>query len=1058
MTLPELCIKRPVFTWVLVSIPAVLGIVCYGSLGVALFPKVDFPVCAVIASFPGASVEEVETSLAKPLEEAVNSVSGIQELETTVTEGSAVVVVQFTLEKNGDLGAQEVRDKISSLLPSLPDGVKMPVVEKFNIDAAPVLTLAVSGSRDTREITEICRRKLQEPLLGLDSVGNVFVGGGLVRAINIVLDPDQLAARKIAADDVRKLIASQNQEIPGGLVQQGTRELVLRTMARVEQVSRFRDLNLGTRNGTSVKLGDVATIEDSVEEPRSVSRLDGRQAVSIYVQKQSGGNTVRAVDDVMRRLEKLKESLPADLRVEVIQDQSKFVRGSIKEVQFHLLLAAALVSATILLFIRDWRTTVVATLAIPTSVVPTFLCMKLMGFTLDNISMLALILAVGIVIDDAVVVHENIFRRMEELGEDAWTASRRGAREIGLAVVATSLSLIVIFLPIAFMGGIVGRFFSSFGVTVAFAVASSLFVSFTLTPMLCSRFLKLDPGHGAASKGGFLWQLVERTYLGLLGWCLRHRFVTLLFAFGVFCATYPIFTNLGANLVPRDDQSEFRVAMTCPEGYTLARADAAVKVVEARLRTLPHVTTLYANIGQGGRAAKGQGDVTKASVYVRLDPLEARTLTQFQIMDQARAALKGFPELRIAVMDVDAIAGGGGEDARLFQMNIKGPDLGKLAEYSQLMLRKLREAKADDGRPGFTDLDTTLALRKPELQIAIDRDRAADLGVPIDSIGDTLGLLVGGKIVSRFKEGSEQYDVWLRAALPFRDNPQLLGTLLVPGRAGPIPLASVATAREALGPSEIHRYKRQRTVKLVGNPEGLSLQACVERGKAIAKEVGLPPEYELQFLGQADTLDETFFYFAVAFGLSLLFMYMILAAQFESWLDPFAIMASLPITIPFGLLSLMLFGQPLDLYAMFGLFMLVGIVKKNGILQVDAANQLQTQGMPRDAAILEANKLRLRPILMTTMMLVAAMAPLALGRGPGAGARASMAKIIIGGQALSLILALVMTPVMQSTLDGLRRRCGFRGRAAFHPDDPESLGATPAIPEKPAGGTKFRGR
>jgi len=1015
MNIAEICIRRPVFTWVLVSMPVVLGLFAYTELGVDLFPKVDFPVVSITATVAGASAEEMETTVTKPLEEAVNTISGLDQLQSTTREGVTSIVVQFLLEKDGDVAAQEVRDKVSSVLKQLPEGMEPPLVNKFDMDAAPIMTIGISGRRDVREVTEIARRQIQEQLQTVSGVGAVSMSGGRNRAINVIVDTERLASYGLSVEDVRLALVRQNLELPGGIVDQGERELVLRTLGRIQSAQEFNDLIIVNRADFPIRVKDIGRAEDSFEVPRGLSQLDGQNAVSLFVQKQSGTNTVAISDAVQSRLDRIQKTLPEDIRIEIIQDQSRFIRESMAEVQFHLLLAAVLVSGTILLFIRDWRTTLIATVAIPTSIVPTFLFMQYMGFTLNNITMLALILAIGIVIDDAVVVHENIFRYMEEEGLGAMEASRKGTSEIALAVLATSLSLVVIFVPVAFMGGMVGRFFSSFGLTVAFAILMSLFVSFTLTPMLCSRFLKLEPGHGgdASSKSGWIYRIVDGGYGLALRWALRHRLITLAVCGLVVLSTIPLVGRLAVNLVPRDDQSEFQISVLTPEGYTLERTTAVMTEIERRLAALPGVTHRFTVIGENSGGGKGQGDVTRGSIHLQIKDLEERRYSQFDIMKLARRAMQDFPELRIAVSDVSAIGASNG-DSRTFQMSIQGPDLEELARYSETLVGKLREI------PGLVDVDTTLSLRKPEVQVAIDRNRASDLGIPVETISSSLNILVGGQIVSRYKEGSEQYDVWLRADQSFRDNPQTLEHLMLPSpEAGLVQLASLASLTESRGPSQINRLNRQRTVTVKAHPEDVSLNEAVQKANAIVAAMNLPPEYEVTFGGQAKTLGETAYYFGIALGMSILFMYLILAAQFESWIHPVSILAALPVTIPFGLVSLILFNTPMDLYAMFGLFMLIGIVKKNGILQVDKTNELRRTGMERDAAIIEANHTRLRPILMTTVMLIAAMVPIAIGQGPGAGARASMAKVIVGGQMFSLLLALLITPVSYSLFDSL---------------------------------------
>ena len=870
--------------------------------------------------------------------------------------------------------------------------------------------------------------------------------------MNVVLDTERLAGYNLSVEDVRMALARQNLEVPGGRMDQGARELVLRTLGRLRTQKEFNNMIVANRNGYPIRLSDVGRADDSFEEPRTQARLDGESAVSLVVQKQSGVNTVKVVEDVRARLDLLKAVLPADITPEVIRDQSRFIKKSIEEVKFHLLLAAVLVSATILLFIRDWRTTLIATLAIPTSIIPTFMFMRYMGFTLNNITMLGLILAIGIVIDDAVVVHENIFRHMEEDGMDGMAASRKGTREIALAVLATSLSLVVIFVPIAFMGGIVGRFFSSFGLTVAFAVMMSLFVSFTLTPMLCSRFLKLEPApagaaHEPKSKSGIFYRLIDGAYGIVLKGAMRHKFLVVALTAVVIYSTAPIGRAMGISLIPRDDQSEYEISVTTPEGYSLERTSQLTAELESRIWKLKGTEHVFTTIGQteGGRVVKGEGDVTRGTIYVRITDLEKRhaavpvrgwwdvpgqvhrffagaEFDQFQIQQEARKFLEDYPDLRVSVNDVSPFQGG--RRPQTFQVSLAGPELSQLAAYGDQLIGELKK------EGGIVDLDTTLSLRKPEVQVVIDREAASDLGVPVMTIADTLRVLVGGLPVSKFREGDEQYDVWLRAESGKRSTSQDLYQITFPSPAvGLVKLASLAKLNEDRGPTEIERLSRERIVTVVGNPEGIALGEAITKAERILKKMNLPPQYSYLFTGQAKTLGETGYYFLVAFTLSITFMYLILAAQFESWMQPIAILMALPVTVPFGMLSLVLFHTPMDLYAMFGLFMLVGIVKKNGILQVDATNQLRAKGESRHDAIIAANHTRLRPILMTTVMLVAAMVPIALGNGPGAGARASMAKVIIGGQVLSLVLALLVTPVFYALLDmfvNFTRRMGIR--------------------------------
>ncbi|MGW8256264.1 MAG: efflux RND transporter permease subunit, partial [Thermoguttaceae bacterium] len=758
--------------------------------------------------------------------------------------------------------------------------------------------------------------------------------------------------------------------------------------------------------------------------------------MSLIVQKQSGSNTVAVVEIVKKRLAKLKQILPRDIKTFVVKDQSVFIERSFEEVQFHLLIAAVLVAITIMLFIRDWRTTMIASLAIPASIVSTFVFMNYMGYTLNNITMLGLILAIGIVIDDAVVINENIFRHMEEDNLLAMQAASTATKEIALAVMATTMSLLVIFLPVVFMGGRVGRFFSSFGATVAFAIFMSFFVSFTLTPMLCSRFLRRKKAGHADSKSGPVWRIIDSVYGWMLSRSLRHRWVIVLCAIGCLAATPLLFKLIGFEFLPRDDQSELEVAIIMPEGYTLEKASGLFKELEGRLKKLRGVTHVFSIIGDTtGRISRGQGDVTSGSIYLRLVDLEQRQrkwydpvfwlnaisgkvendqqyFTQFDIQDDARRIMQDYPDLRVAVQDV-AIFVASGFRQSMIDLSLRGPDLNKLHQYSEQMMEWMKSQK------GFVDVDSSLSLRKPELRVYIDRERASDLGIPIQNIASTLNVLVGGEPVSKYKEFDEQYDVWLRADLPFRDNPAEIGRLMIHSpKSGLVELQNLARLKPAKGPATIDRFNMQRQVEVLANlTHELTTGQAVEVMSEHLKTLHLPADYNWEFIGRAKVLKESNQNFLIAFILSFIYMYMILAAQFESFVHPISILLALPLTLPFAIISLILLRTPLDLYAMFGLFMLFGIVKKNGILQIDYTNVLRSGGMPRYEAILQANHTRLRPILMTTVMLIAAMVPIALGRGPGSGARASLAKVVLGGQTLSLLLTLLVTPVAYSLWD-----------------------------------------
>jgi len=1013
MRVADVFIRRPVFATMLIAAMVVAGLFCYRDLGLDLFPNIDFPIVTVTTTLKGSSVEEMETGVTKVIEEAINTIEGIDELRSITKEGLSTIVVQFVLDKSRDVAAQDVRDKVATVMAQLPVGTDPPVIDKFDVDAVPVMSIAISGRRSFREVTEIARRQIKEDIETLPGVGQVIMIGGQERAINIYVDPDRLTAQGLSIGEVRAAIAQQNIELPGGRLDQSQRELVVRTMGRVERVGDFSDLIVAHVGGRPLRVRDLGWAEDGVVEPRSLTRLNGENAVQLVVRKQSGTNTVEVIDRVKAELERLRPALPSDLDIRVTRDQSRFIKASIETVKLHMWLGAVLVALTVLLFMRDWRSTLVAGIAIPASIISTFTFMRYMGFTLNNVTMLGLVLAVGIVIDDAVVVLENIFRHVEEEGVAPMHAASAATAEIALAVMATTLSLVIIFVPVAFMAGRVGRFFHSFGLTVAVAILISMAISFTLTPTLSARMLRRRPT--GTAEGGRLYRLVERWYAGILDWSLRHRWVIVLAAVVVAGSTVPFFRLVGKTFLPQDDQSEFEISIRTPGGLTLAESNRIFQDIERRVRGLRGVTDVLTTIGdQSGRVKPGEGDVTTGSIYARMSDLDTRSFSQFDVMADARRILAGYPDLRTSVQGVNPLASGGQRLSDL-ELNLRGPDLARLEEYGDRLMAGMRQL------PGLVDVDNTLAVRTPELRLVVDREKASDQGVKVQDIAAAVQTYIAGQPVSKYKEADQQYDIWLRAEAQKRRTPQDVYDLTVLSKSGAlVRLGNVVQLREDTGPAEIDRVNRQRTVTIVANLlPTLPLATAVAHVEKVAAGLDMPPLYGVEFTGRAKTLAESNNNFVLAFALSFLFMYMVLAAQFESLLHPITIMLALPLTIPFALLSLMLLREPLDIYSMLGLFMLFGVVKKNGILQVDYTNTLRARGVPREQALREANRVRLRPILMTTVMLIFGMLPIALGRGPGSGSRGSIARVIVGGQALSLLITLLITPVAYSLFDDL---------------------------------------
>jgi hydrophobic/amphiphilic exporter-1 (mainly G- bacteria), HAE1 family len=1009
MIISRVSVQRPVFAIMISAAILVVGWFSYRQLGLDLMPKTDVPVVNVQVQLPGASAEEVETQLTKPLEEAVNTINGIDELRASSDPGRANLNISFVLERDIESATQDVRDKIGAAARYFPKDTLPPVITKADPDAAPVLTLVISGSRTPKELTTIVDKQVKQILETVEDVGAITFIGDRHREIDLLLNADRLNAYGLTVDQVREAVQRQDVEVPGGSFISGPAEIDLRTMGRMQNVDDFNRIILAYRNGSVVTFGDVGRVVDGVQEIRGAGRLDGAPAVSLLIQKQSGTNTVDVVDRVLARVESIKPTLPADIRIQPIRDQSRFIRRSFEDIKLHLILGSILASLVVFLFMRNPKVTFIAALAIPTSIVGTFAVMKAFGFTLNNMTMLSLSLATGIVIDDAIVVLENIFRYVEEKGITPHDAAIKATEEIGLAVMATTLSLCVIFLPVAFMTGQVGRYFFSFGITSAAAILISMLVSFTLTPTLCSMWLKKHDSHShrvtSKSRGFYAW--LDARYGRMLHWALTHRLGMAGIAGAVAASAVLLYPHVEKELVPDDDQSEFSVNVKLPSGTSYPRTEEYTADMERDLKRLPGVELIFTNVNAGN-----------ANFYVGLKPLEERSRSQQDIMRQARAALAKYKAARTRInggTDISGASTGGGYSGNRLQALIQGPDLDQLQVYTTELLAKVKEI------PGVADVDSNFDFTKPELRVNVDRARSADLGVPIDSLATNLRTLVGGEEVSKFKDGDDQYSVVLRLDEQFRHNPTLMGNLLVPSTTQrALHVSDVAQLSMGSAPASIDRYNRQRQITVNASLDGAVLGTVLGETRQKVEEMHLKPGYQVIFGGNARTLNEASNDFVIAIFLAVTFIYMVLASQFNSFIHPFSIMSSLPLSMPAGLLALMAFGMTLNVYSAIGMLMLFGIVKKNSILQVDYTNTLRAQGMERHEAIVAANHVRLRPILMTTFSIIAGMLPIAFGRGAGAGSRASMAVTILGGQVLCLLLTLLVTPVVYSYFDDLR--------------------------------------
>jgi len=1083
--LAALCVRRPVLASVLILILVVIGAAGSFRLGVDRFPQVDLPTVSINTSLPGAAPETVETEVTDKIEQGVNTIAGVDELRSSSTQGSSSVTVTFTLETNIDVATQEVRDQIALIQNQLPLNINPPVVRRFDPNQTPVLAIVISGRQPVGALTDYANQTLEPLIETAGGVGQAQLRGDRARQINIHLDAFKMRSYNITTPDVVSAIQAQNVEVPGGRVEQSAQTLTLRTLSRFTNPAQFNRVLLLSGNGQQVHLSDVARVEDGLADETTGSEYNGKRAVQMAVYKQSGTNTLQVIQAVTQKLELARKSAPPGVTLSVVRSQQDFIQAAVRAVEEHLVLGSILASLVVLVFLWNWRSTLIASIAIPTSIISTFGLMWAMGFTLNVITLLALTLAVGIVIDDAIVVLENIYRLMEEKNLPPMQAAIEGTQEIGFAVMATTLSLIAVFLPVAFMTGIVGRFLASFGLTMSFAILVSLLVSFTLTPMLASRWLGKNkkasesstrlpadslplvtshaPSHGSTRQTrqrGF-YGYIDRFYTVLLKWSMANRWVVALVCLSVMFSIPLLWKMLPYNFLPDEDESQFQVSIEMPPGTSLAVTRGAVRKIDAQIRKSSDVQYTLMTAGAAGF---GAGTTNQANIFVGLKPIEDRKLSQTEVVQKMRRALRrrannlGMTTFRVSpVNSFSVLSGGGGRGGgSSVQYVLSGTDLDGLQNTAQKAVAQINKI------PGVADATTSFEAGAPEIQAVINRDEAGDAGVSPLVVANTLNYLVGGQKVTDYLEGGYEYEVHIRADAPFRSDASGIGQLTVPANpsitapasggasstgnasgAGSttVPLNQVVDFKRSTGPSQIDRYNRRRQVTISANVVPGASEANIGRGiEAVFAGLKLDPSYTLTPSGTSREQQRTNAAFIQALALSFIFMYLILAAQFESWLHPVTILLTLPLTVPFALLSLILFGQSLNIFSLLGILVLFGVVKKNAILQIDHTNQLRDKGMNRLDAIIAANRDRLRPILMTTLAFVAGMIPLVFSHGAGSGTNRAIGTVIFGGQSLSLLLTLLAVPVIYSLFDDaassvakLRRRLGFGEDAVEEP-------------------------
>ena len=1009
MLISNTAIKRPITTILFTAGIIVFGYFAFTGMGVDLFPEVEFPTVTVIATLPGADAEIMDQDVTDVLEEQINTIEGVKNIRSSSSEGSSQIVVEFVLSKAVDVAAQEVRDKINLAQKDLPRDLDPPLVDKLDIAAQPIMWVAVTTRGEYRHMAQYADDVLKERLQTVPGVGAVLLGGFRDREIRIWLDPYALEARGLTPLDVARAVRTKHVELPGGRIEQIDKELVVKIEGEYETPEALKDLVVYEKDGAVVQLRDVAKVTDGAEDLRMIARYNGLPAIGLGIRKPSGANTVAVARAAKEMVEQLALQAPSGINIQVATDSSRFIESSMNDVVFDLFLGAILTSLVILMFLRNVRMTFISILAIPTAIIGCFVVMHFAGFTINNMTMLALSLAIGLVIDDAIVVLENIFRHVEDLGQPAMTAAREGTSQVSLAVLASASAIMAVFIPVAFMKGIVGRFFFQFGLSVTFAVLFSVIASFTLTPMLCSRLLKHNPDHGpifSVLERAFRW--IEWFYGKSLGLALRYRWVTLGAALLFFIAGLAILPVIKKTFVIQPDESRFMVRFEFPTGTSIYKTNAGLRRIEKAILSRSEVHGVFAAAGLGG------GTVNDGLIFVNMLRPWERELSMSEVISLLRTRVReAAPEARVSIEAISPL--GVGQRNADMEFIVQGPDMESLARVTAAILDGMRKAG------GFVDIDSNLRLNKPEVKVEIDRDMADDLGVDVMTIAENFNILFGGQDVAKFKEGGSRYDIRLRALPEAREHPDDLLRLALRSQSGELIQApNLVRLREGTGPNSINRFNRRRSATIFANLEGMALGEALGIMDGLAKKhIPNDPHWSTALGGQSEMFAESFQYLLYALIISIVMIYIILGAQFESFIHPFTILMSVPLAVIGGLGLLLITGKTLDIFSFIGFIMLIGIVSKNAILLVDFTNQERAEGMERDEALRRAGPLRLRPILMTALTTMAAVLPVALAISEGGEQRAPMGIAVIGGMLTSTFLTLLVIPCVYTVMDDI---------------------------------------
>ncbi len=1001
----------------------VLGIVSYFELKVDLFPNVDIPVVSITTIYPGVAPETVETEVTRRIEEAVNPIGGIKHVDSVTTEGVSSVVVEFQLDKNINTALQEIQNKLNAIRSEFPQDVEDPILQQIRLEDLPIISIAIlSPTLDAKALTTLTEKVIKKRLENISGVGQVRLVGEARREVQILVDRHKLESYGLTYAEVMGAMQRENLDVPAGKLEKGARESLVRIAGRVKDVPDFRQLIVSEKNGYPIRLSDIGTVEDGIEEQTNFSLLDGEPAVAVEIQKQTGANTVEVADRIKEGMEKMRGQLPTGVELRVVRDNSVFIVESVEDVKTTLILGAILTVLVVFAFLNSWRSTVITGLTLPVAVISAFTVMNMLGFTLNVLTLMGLSLAIGMLIDDAIVVRENIVRHMEH-GKDHLRAAMEGTSEIGLAVMATTFSIMAVFVPVAFMGGIIGRFFYQFGMTVGFAVLVSLFVSFTLDPMLSSKWY--DPAVETHARRWLLGRMLNRfnqslvglqgVLGGILGWSLRHRFIVLLIGVAAIVGSFKMMGQIGGSFMPDADQGEMQVSYKAPPGTTLAESAVVARRLTDMLKKYPEIDYTFTTIGAGGVTPVNQG-----AIYVKLKHKDERTKTDLDLRKDVRAELANWKGLRSSVEQAEQMG-----DARPIQISVRGTDLDVINQVAAQVIQNVRST------PGAADVDTTLEDPRPEVRVNLDRKAASDLGLNLGTVAATVRGLIAGEVVSQYQDADgDAYDVRLRLNQDQRRLRSDLDQIYVPvlnaamlsgmnGERGSssVPLSQVASLEESQAPSLIRRRDLMREVRVVSSIQDRALGDVINDIRAKNAQLQLPAGISIDYTGQAEDLRETFYYMFRALIMAIIFIYAILASQFRSFFHPLAIMLSLPLSLLGVAIALLATNDTLNIMSMIGLIMLMGLVTKNAILLIDYANRLQREGENRVAALIAAAKVRLRPIIMTTLAMIFGMLPLAFEIGEGAEFRSPMARAVIGGLITSTLLTLVMVPVVYTFFD-----------------------------------------